>query len=820
MSEARPASWPVPRPTLAAIIALLLGIIAAQGAVWTTHLPWLVAAMGASGAFLLVRDREVPALIAWCVIFFSLGAAGEARLLAREWRGRAAFEVLQKNAALLATIEGRVERPAEPRGATWLVWLAPDSRLASAGEWIQFPSPIPVQFRTPSPEESGMLLGLETGDSVSFSGRAFELENGRGADSPDRWARSRGAIARFEARVVAVPAAPAPRDLRGRIHALCKRASRATAAFINAGLPEKRGALLSAMLLGNTESLSIAQRESFRRTGLVHLFSVSGFHTMLVGLLTYRMLGILGLGRGLRVAAFLVALAIFAGIAGLETPVLRAAALLAAHAIATLLARPVDSLAALSTIFLAMILIQPQAVHALEFQLTFLCALVLVLTQPWCLLMEERLGPRFGWGRLGRIALLLLQTAFVSCMVQLAATPLLASWFGQVSLIAPLANALFSFLAAQIMLVAFLLSILSAAAPETASMLLGLLGPFLAFLDASVAWLASAPFAVVPSGQWPTELTVAWLVGLFATPWVLEGQSPWPALRRTAVAIAVMASVAWAWHTVRPGRAPLTVHFIDVGQGDAILLEAANGARGLIDGGPALQAVRWLDSQGIRELDFVAATHADLDHIAGLPAVLRTRKVGQVFTGGTVSTSGAFRDLEGARLDARIPLTQLARGSSLQFGSPPIRVDVLHPAPEFLSSGVERNEASLVFLVTAPGGERILLTGDAERDAEASMLSSGLVGEVDVLKAGHHGSRDSTGEGLLDATRPGIVILSCGAGNNFGHPAPEVIERAEIIGAGIWRTDLDGTVTVRFATDGSWQVAGSRRQGVVQFPAD
>jgi competence protein ComEC len=784
------------------------------------HLPWLIAASGAAGVFLLAREKWLPALLAWCAIFFALGAAGEARLLAREWRSRAAFEVVQEHAALLASIEGRVQRRAEPRGTTWLVWLAPKSRLASAGEWIKFPAPLPVQFRSPSPEETAVLLALETGDAVSFTGRAFELEHGRGADSPDRWARSHGAIVRFEARTISTPSLTPDRDLRGQMYALCTSASRGTATFIASSLPEKRGALLSAMLLGNTDELSIAQRESFRRTGLVHLFSVSGFHTMLVGLLTYRLLGILGLGRRLRVAAFLMALVVFAGIVGLETPVLRAAALLAAHAIATLLARPVDSLAALSTVFLAMILIQPQAVHTLEFQLTFLCALVLVLTQPWCLMMEERLGPKFGWGRLGRMGLLLLQTGFVSSMVQLAATPLLASWFGQVSLIAPVANALFSFLAAQIMLVAFLLSVVSTAIPDTAGIMLGVLGPFLALLDAGVAWLASAPFAVVPSGQWPAELTVMWLVGLFATPWVLEGQSPWPTLRRSAAGLVLLASVAWAWHHIQPGRAPLTVNFIDVGQGDAILLEAANGARGLIDGGPALQTVRWLDTQGIRELDFVAASHADLDHIGGIPAVLRSCKVGQIFTGGTISNSGAFRDMEAARLDARIPITQLARGSSLQFGSPPIRIDVLHPTPEFLAAGVERNEASLVLLVTAPGGQRLLLTGDAEKGAEASMLAAGILGPVEVLKAGHHGSRDSTGEGLLDATRPGIVVLSCGAGNNFGHPTPEVMERAAAANSETWRTDLDGTVTFRFAMDGAWQVSGSRREGIEFIPAN
>lgn len=820
MSGSHPAPWPVPRPTLAAIIALLIGIVTADAGTWQTATPWLIVACAALGAFLVLREKWFPALASWCMIFFALGAAGESRLLAREWRSRAAFEVIQKHASLLSTIEGRVDRRPEPRGSNWLVWLAPGSRLASAGQWVEFAAPVPVSLRAPGPEETAQLLRFEIGDPASFSGRAFELEHGRGPESPDRWARSRGAIVRFEARVFAEPDSAYARDLRGRLHALCTAASRGAEGLIAANLPPKQGALLSAMLMGNTDGLSIAQRESFRRTGLVHLFSVSGFHTMLVGILTYRLLGILGMGKRLRVATFLLALIAFAGIVGLETPVIRAAALLAAHAIATLLARPVDSLAALSTVFLAMILIEPQAVHTLEFQLTFLCALVLVLTQPWCLMMEEKLGPKFGWGRVGAIALLLLQTAFVSAVVQLAAAPLLASWFGQVSLIAPVANALFSFLAAQIMLVAFALSLLSAAMPDTAGFLMGMLSPFLSLLDAGVGWLASAPFAVVPSGQWPAELTALWLVGLFATPWVLEGQSPWPAARRTAAALAVISSVAWAWFHVQPGRPPLTVSFIDVGQGDAILLEAANGARGLIDAGPALQATRWLESRGIRSLDFVAATHADLDHIGGMSAVLRECKTQQVFTGGTVSTSGAFRDMEAARLDARIPITQLARGSTLEFGSPPIRVEVLHPTSEFLREGVERNEASLVLLVTAPGGQRVLLTGDAEKDAEASLLAAGIVGPVDVLKAGHHGSRDSTGEGLLDATRPAVVVMSCGAGNNFGHPTPEVLERSESAGARIWRTDLDGTITFRFAMDGSWQIAGSRRAGMEFVPAD
>src|SRR5690606_38604528 len=132
---------------------------------------------------------------------------------------------------------------------------------------------------------------------VQFSGRAFELEHGRGPDSPDRWARSRGAVIRFEARALSLPGNIGERSMRGRVFATCSRAARGIEDLVSSSLPRAPAALLNAMLLGKTDDLNIKQRESFQRTGLVHLFSVSGFHTMLVGLLTYRLLGILGLGK-------------------------------------------------------------------------------------------------------------------------------------------------------------------------------------------------------------------------------------------------------------------------------------------------------------------------------------------------------------------------------------------------------------------------------------------------------------------------------------------------------------------------------------------
>lgn len=241
----------------------------------------------------------------------------------------------------------------------------------------------------------------------------------------------------------------------------------------------------------------------------------------------------------------------------------------------------------------------------------------------------------------------------------------------------------------------------------------------------------------------------------------------------------------------------LTVSFLDVGQGDAVLISAPGGAQVLIDAGATRGVLREL-SRAMplfdQSLDAVVATHPDQDHVGGLLHVLNRYDVKYVFESGNLSQSPAYtayaqaRDSEGAR-------TVLARrGMRLSLGAGPF-IDVLFPDRDV--SGVESNAASVVLRVVY-GDTEVLLTGDAPASIERYLLSLyGTQLESDALKAGHHGSNTSSDAAFLDAVSPEIAVFSRGCENRYGHPSPDVVERFSARRVPLYDTCEVGTVTLQ-----------------------
>ncbi|MDP8904635.1 MAG: ComEC/Rec2 family competence protein, partial [Chloroflexota bacterium] len=422
----------------------------------------------------------------------------------------------------------------------------------------------------------------------------------------------------------------------------------------------------------------------------------------------------------------------------------------------------------------------------------------------------------------------------VSLAAQAATLPLVLFHFGRLSPVAPLANLLATPLVAPAMI--------TAAAALAVSALVGLglppllLAPFTLAGALGVGGLigvaqlsASLPLASIglpPPLDLVGALLATGLVALLLRRTARASPRPPPSAsverRRTdartaptsrysralAAGVAALAVVVFALGGAKPdGRLHVTV--LDVGQGDAILLEGAAGGRILVDTGPDPDRLLGLLDARLpawdRRIDLVVLSHPHEDHVAGLALLLDRYRIGGIAEPGmvglgpgdaayrrrlaelgrqtTILTAGDRIDLDGARIDVRWPLP----------GRVPLR-----PA----DGGQSVNNISTVLDVTF-GERRLLLTGDVEEQIDPQLLGHGLAADgrpLDVLKVAHHGSATATTDAFVQRLQPSVAIISAGWGNPYGHPSPRTVERLEQAGAKLFRTDLDGSVEI--TTDG------------------
>lgn len=272
-------------------------------------------------------------------------------------------------------------------------------------------------------------------------------------------------------------------------------------------------------------------------------------------------------------------------------------------------------------------------------------------------------------------------------------------------------------------------------------------------------------------------------------------------MKKIIVLLLCIFLLAGCTEAVKTEKIPVTaghemqVHFIDVGQGDSILIESPSGKTMLIDGGvkgAGQQIVSYLKELGINKLDIVVATHPDADHIGGLIPVLDNMTIEQFFDSGKVHTSQTFEEML-TRIDEKnIPYHVPKIGDDIEFDKD-VNVKVLNANDQ----ATDNNDASIVLKMTY-GNVSFLLTGDAGVALEKEMLQYDV--KATVLKAGHHGSNTSSSEEFIQAVKPEVTILSYGEDNKYGHPHAEIVDRLQAIGSKIYATADLGTITV--STDG------------------
>lgn len=587
------------------------------------------------------------------------------------------------------------------------------------------------------------------------------------------------------------------------------------------------GAVLLALAIGDQDSVPPEDWTVFNRTSITHLVSISGSHITMIaalgGVLVFWLWKRLAWrGRPLaermpaQVAAGVAALAVawlYCLLAGWGVPARRTFLMLAVVAAAHLGRLSLGPWRVLLLAAAAVVAMDPWALMASGFWLSFGAVAVLMAGGRWLGAPAADHGVPIGAR--------LLRGIKAACMLQLAVTvglmPILAMLFNEISIVSPIANA---YAIPMISLVVTPLSLLLAAVSMV---------PGLEWAAQAAAWLAHEALRLMMAPtRWLASQELAGLDAAAAPPWAML-------LALAGMAVALLPrglparGAAWLlvlpallWRPERPPEGGWDMVALDVGQGAAVLVQTSRHAllfdTGLRQGPNSDAASRHilplLRAKGVGRLDVLVVSHADIDHAGGLRSILAGRSVGQSYSS---FDAVAYLRREAALLGSPddppplpLALSRCRYGAAWKVDG--VAFEFMWPL-EMLDerSGMDSNRRNAQSCVLRIRGAHhsALLTGDIAAAQENELVRRAL-GPVDVLAAAHHGSRSSSGDAFVAHTAPAHVIAQAGRWNRYGHPHPAVQRRWERAGARFWRTDLHGAISVR-SRSGGLQVESHRQ---------
>jgi len=548
--------------------------------------------------------------------------------------------------------------------------------------------------------------------------------------------------------------------------------------ILDSTLPRDTAPFAKALLIGNSADLDYATVTDFTVSGIRHIVAVSGLHVSIL----FTLLCILSLQkRRFSVLIAFPTLFLFAAVTGFTPSVSRACIMSGLMLAASLTNQEYDGPTALSFAGLVLLLVNPLVIASVSYQLSFASVAGIFLFSSG---IRNWLKSFFDLNKAGSVKRGLVGWFTVSVSITLGATaatvPLCALYFGTISLVAVLTNLLVLWVISIIFYGLILLCLLSGIWTAGGVFLGKILSLLIRYVLLTAKTIADFPLSAVYTRS---VYITAWLVFVYVLLTVfLLSKNRKPGVLSCCAALGLCMALLASWAEPLLDDVRFTV--LDVGQGQCLLLQS-EGKTYMVDCGGSRDseaadvAAETLLSQGISRLDAFILTHYDRDHVGGLENLL-------------------------SRIDAKLlVLPAVYAERSLEAD------EILYAADDLLlttgnteihmfasQNPVSDNENSLCILFDTENCD-ILVTGDRNRSGERMLLRNASIPDVDVLVAGHHGSKHATCEELLSAVRPEIVCISAGRNNLFGHPAPELLQRLEKYGCTVYRTDLHGDITIR-----------------------
>lgn len=572
--------------------------------------------------------------------------------------------------------------------------------------------------------------------------------------------------------------------------------------------------LVSALVLARREGLPSEVRDGFAAAGIAHLLAISGFHVGIIAGFFIAILRSAGVTRPVAVRIATCGTWAYVALIGFPDAACRAALIMTLIVAARGRGHPSSRWGPLAAAAVILLLHDPMRLSGAGFQLSFAGAAGLVA---WARPTREALE-RHPWRAWVRAPVSLVKAVSAGVAATVATLPVAAWHFEDVSLVGIPMTLVSTPLIAMALPGALITILVDVFSHRTAVFVAGGVTLLLDGVTLLSGAVASQPWSTTFVAR-PVILAV--LAGCVIAAMVARQPRIGSRVRRRLCVLYVgLAVCLWPTLLAIGERGELELWMIDVGQGDAFALRTPLGRWILVDAGPPQAngsrghpVLRAFRARGVRSIETLILTHADADHYGGAEAVLRGMNVGRVVDPALSVGKVGYADALDAAREVGTPWYAARTGDEL--GLDGVRVQVLHPSEAVmihesnaaLRGEGEVNSTSVVLLVSWNGFDA-LLTGDAYVETELTLMDE--VGDVDVLKVGHHGSRTSTDSSFLAAIRPETALISVGARNRYGHPVPEVVGRLTRVGATVYRTDRQGDVHVVVSRSGRITVRSTR----------